>query len=239
MPQLHNDALVDDSVLTKKHAHTPAEKTPRRFCLNHPGAQGLHLRVRSRAPADRTKLPPLATRKPPRRFCPNRPGSRGLHPRVRSRAPAIDTKNPPDDSTQIARGFRGSCRVHKPGVPHGLASQQRLGLADNVANDAQLLGRPKYLNDRPEGRSNLRPKGLAEEEWHPLPTLARLSDRSARFDLQLAFGRPLRPEGLAKTQLPTPTRFSDRENAKPLLTTPLRLAQSGPTGTNRPGTPAQ
>ena len=37
------------------------------------------------------------------------------------------------------------CRVHKPGVPNGPASKQKLGLADNVANDAQLLGRPKYL----------------------------------------------------------------------------------------------
>ena len=32
------------------------------------------------------------------------------------------------------------------------------------ANNAQLMGWPKYLNDRPEGQSNLRPEGLAEEE---------------------------------------------------------------------------
>ena len=37
------------------------------------------------------------------------------------------------------------CQVHKPEVPNGPASQQKLGLADNVANDAQLLGRPKCL----------------------------------------------------------------------------------------------
>ena len=48
-----------------------------------------------------------------------------------------------------------------------------------IANDAQLLGRPKYLNDRPEGRSNLRPEGLAKEEQRSLPTPARLSDRKA------------------------------------------------------------
>ena len=54
--------------------------------------------------------------------------------------------------------------VHKPRVPHGLTSQQRLGPADDVANNAQLMGWPKYLNDRLEGRSNLRPEGLAEEE---------------------------------------------------------------------------
>ena len=65
----------------------------------------------------------------------------------------------------------------------------------------KLLGRPKYLNDRPEGLSNLRLEGLAEEERRPLPTPARLSDRkknNARFRLQPAFGWPLRPEGLAK-----------------------------------------
>ena len=37
------------------------------------------------------------------------------------------------------------CRIHKPEVPHGPASQQKLSLADDVVNDAQLLGRPKYL----------------------------------------------------------------------------------------------
>jgi len=47
------------------------------------------------------------------------------------------------------------CRVHKPRVPHGLASQQRPGPADYVVNDAQLMGRPKYLNNRPEGQSTL------------------------------------------------------------------------------------
>ena len=45
------------------------------------------------------------------------------------------------------------CRVHKPRVPHGPASQQRLGPAGNIVNDAQLLGQPKILNDRPEWRS--------------------------------------------------------------------------------------
>ena len=113
-PMARTDALVDDFVSTKKHAHIPADKNPRQFCPNHPGAQG-------------------------------------LHPRVRSRAPTIKTKNPPDDSTQIVRGLRGSCQVHKPGVPHGLASQQKLGLADDIVNDAQLLGWPKKTNDRPGG----------------------------------------------------------------------------------------
>ena len=72
----------------------PANTTPRRFGPKHPGARGLHPRVRSRAPADETKLPPLATRKTPRQFCPNHPGAQGLHPRVRSRAPVIKIKIP-------------------------------------------------------------------------------------------------------------------------------------------------
>ena len=70
------------------------------------------------------------------------------------------------------------CRVHKPRVPRGPTSQQWLGPTGNIADNAQLMGRPKYLNDRPEGRSNLRPGGLAEEERRPL------SDS----------GPPLRPE---------------------------------------------
>ena len=76
-------------------------------------------------------------------------------------------------------------------VPHGPASQQNLGPADNVANDAQLLGRPKIPNDRPEGRSNLRPEGLAWKERRSLPTPARLSDR--------------------KASLPTPACLSDQK----------------------------
>ena len=82
------------------------------------------------------------------------------------------------------------CRVHKPRVPNGHASQQKLGPADDIANDAQLLGRPKKPNDRTEGRSSLRLEGA--------------------FDS----GPPLRPEGLAKEDqrsLPTPVRLSDRK----------------------------
>ena len=48
-----------------------------------------------------------------------------------------------------------------------------------LRTNAQLLSRPEYLNDRPEGRSNLRPEGLVEEERRLLPTLARLSDQKA------------------------------------------------------------
>ena len=47
--------------------------------------------------------------------------------------------------------YNTMCRVHKPGVPHGLASQQRLGPAGNIAKNAQLMGRPKYINNKAEG----------------------------------------------------------------------------------------
>ena len=113
---------------------------------------------------------------------------------MRSRAPAIKTKIP-----QMILPESSGCS----GAPVGFINPG--SLADRLpnkgsaqANNVQLMGRPKYLNDRPEGRSNLRPEGLAEEEWHPLPTLARLSDRSAHFGLQPTFGWPLRLEGLAK-----------------------------------------
>ena len=93
------------------------------------------------------------------------------------------------------------CRVHKPGVPHGSASQQRLGPAENVTNDTQLVGRPKYLNDRPEG-------------------IQSLTGRPGRGGTTPASdsGPPLRPEGLAKTPLPTLTHVSDQECDEPLLT---------------------
>ena len=107
------------------------------------------------------------------------------------------------------------------------------------ADNTQLMGWPKYLNDRPEGRFNHRPEGLAEEERRPFLTPAHLSDRSARFGLQTTSGRPLRPEGLAKALLLIPTRVSDRGCTKPLLTALLRLAQSEPTVTNRPRTLAR
>ena len=78
------------------------------------------------------------------------------------------------------------CRIHKTGVPHRLASQQKLGPVDNVANDAQLLGRPKHLNDRPEERSNLRPEDLADEERRPLLTPTRFFDRGGAEPLLTA-----------------------------------------------------
>ena len=83
------------------------------------------------------------------------------------------------------------------------------------------MGRPKYLNDRPEGRSNHRLEGLAEEERRPVPTPARLSDRSARFGLQPTSEMVSPTGGPGQTPLLTPTRVSDQACAKPLLTTLL------------------
>ena len=73
------------------------------------------------------------------------------------------------------------------------------------ADNAQLVGWPKYLNNMPEGQSNHRPKGLSEEERCPFSNFSPPSDQSARFGLQPTSGWPLRPEGLAKALLPTLT----------------------------------
>ena len=103
--------------------------------------------------------------------------------------------------------------------------------------NAQLLGRPKYLNSRPEGRSNFRSKSLAEEERRPLPTPAHLSGRNARFGLQPATGRSLRPEGLAKhhfrLQPASPT--GDAPNlCLQLLSNWRNQSRLGPTDRGRP-----
>ena len=71
-------------------------------------------------------------------------------------------------------------------------------LADRLSNkgsaqadNTQLMGQPKYLNNRPERRSNHQSEGLAEEKWRPF------------FD----YGPPFRPEG----SLRSPARLSDRK----------------------------
>lgn len=190
-------------------------------------------------PLTKQKPPSLTTRNPPRTILPESLGGSGATPAGALTRTHHQDKNSLDDSTRIARGLGGSCRVHKPGVPHGSTSQLRLSPAGNVVDNTQLMGRPKYLNDRPKGQSNHRPKGLVEEERCPFSTLAHLFDRSAHFGLQPTFRRPLRPEGLAKALLPTPTHVSNWGCTKPLFTALLQLAHSEPTGTNRPGMPVR
>ena len=101
------------------------------------------------------------------------------------------------------------------------------------------MGRPKYLNDRPEGRSNHRTEGLAEEERRPLLTSARLSDRKHSLQSLAPLWKASLTGRPGQTLLSTPTRVSDRGCTKPLLTTLLQLTQSEPIGTNRPGMPAR
>ena len=62
------------------------------------------------------------------------------------------------------------------------------------ADSAQLMGRPKSLNNRPKGRSSHRPEGLAEEEQRPL----------------VDSGPPLRPERSLRSPVP-PDGLSDRK----------------------------
>ena len=164
-------------------------------------ARGLHPWVCSRAPAvkaknspaDKTKISPTGkNEKTLRTILPKSSGGSGATPTGALARTHRRGKNPPDDSSRIARGLGGSCRVHKPGVPHGPASQQRLG----PANNAQLMGRPKHLNNKPKGQSSHQPEGLAKEEQRPLvdyfgPPLR--PERSLRTPA--VSGRPLRSEG--------------------------------------------
>ena len=92
---------------------------------------------------------------------------------------------------------------------------KRLGPADNVANDAQLMGRPKNLNNRPEGRCNHRSEGLPTRSSARFLTPAHRYDQSFHFGLQPTSGRPLRPERLAKAPPLTLTRVSDRGCSNP------------------------
>ena len=105
-------------------------------------------------------------------------------------------------------------------------------------SNAQLMDRLKYLNDRLKGRSNLRPEGLAEEEWHMLLTLARLSDRSARFDLQPSSGWPLRLEGLAQHHFRLRPASPTGDAPNPCLQLFSDWRNQSRLGPNRPGTPA-
>jgi len=140
-PRLRNDILVDNSVSTKKHARIPANKHPPDDSARIARGLGGYTRGCARAhPLTKRNFPHWQIRKNRQTILPESPGGSGSTPAgVLTRTHRQD-KNPLDDSTRIARGLRGSCRVHKPRVPHGPASQQRLGPADNIVNNAQLLG---------------------------------------------------------------------------------------------------
>ena len=112
--------------------------------------------------------------------------------------PAIKTKIPWTILPESPGGSGAPIGFINPGSLMDRLPSKGLAQQINTTNNTQLLGRPKYLNNRPEGRSNHRPDDLAEEERRPFLTPAHLSDWSARFGLQSAFGWPLRPEGLAK-----------------------------------------
>ena len=103
------------------------------------------------------------------------PGGSGATPAGALARTCRQDKNPLDDSTRITQGLGGSCWVCKPGVPHGPASQQSLGPADNVANDAQLLGRPKNLTTGPPLRSEGLANAASDFDPHLRPGMHRTS----------------------------------------------------------------
>ena len=72
-----------------------------------------------------------------------------------------------------------------------------------------------------------------------LTTSAHLSDRSARFELQLPSDGLSNRKAWPKVLLSTPTPRLQPGFTETLLTALLRLARLGPTGAVRPGTPAR
>ena len=102
-----------------------------------------------------------------------------------------------------------------------------------LQTNVQLMGRPKYLNDRPEGRSNHRPEGLAKEERLPFsnsgPPLR--PERSLRSPAHLRTASPTGKPGQSTT--------SDSDPTSPTGVCKDPAHYSSSTGTNQPGTPAR
>ena len=193
--------------------------------------------MRSRAPADKNKKPPpLATRRTPQTILLESPeGSRATPAGALTRTRRQD-KNLPDDSARIARGLGGSCRVHKHGVPHGLASQQRLS-----PSRQRVTYGPTQVSEQQARRAIQSP---AERSGRGGATpVFRLQPTSLTRGLMSVSSPP--PDSLSdqkarpKTLLPTPTPRLRPGYAKTLLAALLRLAQPELAGTSRPGTPAR
>ena len=118
---------------------------------------------------------------------------------------------------ELKRSLYGMCRVHKPGVPHGHASQQKARPGRRRCERRATSGPAQNPNDRPEGRSNLRPEGLAKRNsvrFRLRPTSS--TRRPGREGTSLAFdsGPSLQPKGLAEKErrsLPTPAHLSDQK----------------------------
>ena len=172
------------------------QKTPSRFRPNHPGARGLHPRVRSRAPTDKAKnLPRWRHEKTPQMVLPEPPGGSRATPTGALARTRCQDKNPPDDSARIAWGLRGSCRVHKPKVPRGPASQTKARpklITHNTCAGPSIGATGRGSDPISDQKVRLRRNNAR------FLTPSHLSDQSARFGLQPAFGWPLRSEGLAK-----------------------------------------
>ena len=148
--------------------------------------------MRSRAPTDKIeKHPPLTNSETtPSRFGTNRPGGSGATPVGALARTHRQDKNPPDDSVRIARGLRGSCRVHKPGVPRGSASTPGLGPGEQhvVRGPTQESKNTTGRKDSSVADRKVCPK---EQNARSSTSLALLSDRSTRF------GRQLPPDDLS------------------------------------------
>jgi len=76
-------------------------------------------------------------------------------------------------------GLESNCRVHKPRVPNGPTSQQKLGPADDITNDAQLLGQPRYLTTGRKSDLVSDRKAWPMRGRRSLLTVARFPDRKA------------------------------------------------------------
>ena len=127
------------------------------------------------------------------------------------------------------------CRVHKPRVPHGPASQQRLDPAANMVNKHVTHG-PAQVPKRQARRAIQSPIGRSGGGG-----TASVSDSGPPFRPERSLRSPARFRTASPTERPgqNTASDSDRACAEPLLTALLQLARSEPTGTNRPGTLAR